>query len=222
LESQEKLKSNKVIVILKKLMSEVTVLRCLVALFGIFLTAVGVAFNVGAHFGNDPVGIFYDGISHLTNLSLGMASNIVNVGLIIILLLFGRKYINVGTVLHVVAYGTCVSIGVFIYKVIFVTYNMPSRIVAVVIGCLVIYIGVAITISADVGLDAMTGVAMLLSEKLKWEFRSAKILYDVSMTAIGFVLGGKIGVITIITGLSAGPLIQIFVKLIARLRKTKR
>ena len=60
------------------------VISLVLAIIGIFFVGTGVAFNAAATLGNDPIGIVYDGIRNIANLSpeqLGFASNIVNVSL---------------------------------------------------------------------------------------------------------------------------------------------
>lgn len=197
-------------------------IRCLFALIGILFIGMGVAFNAMAGLGNDPVGIFYDGIRNtigLTQTQLGIASNFVNIGLVIVLLIIGRKYINVGTIIYILPYGSFVSIGTKIYSLVFASQELWTRILASFVGCLFIYGGVAIFIVVDIGLDPMTGIAMVIKDKLKWEFKKAKILFDSSLTLLGFLLGGKIGVITVIAALIAGPTIQYIAERIIGLQK---
>ena len=50
-------------------MRKISVKRCVIAEIGIFMIAVGVSFNAMAQLGNDPVGIFYDGIRNALSLS---------------------------------------------------------------------------------------------------------------------------------------------------------
>ena len=75
-------------------------IRIILAILGIILVGTGVAFNAAAALGNDPVGIVYDGIRSALNLSseqLGMASNIVNIVLVVIIFFWERHYVNIGT-----------------------------------------------------------------------------------------------------------------------------
>ena len=84
------------------------------AVAGILLVGTGVAFNAAAALGNDPVGIVYDGIRNTANLSsgqLGMASNVVNVALMILIFFMGRHYINIGTFIYGIPYGASVDLG---------------------------------------------------------------------------------------------------------------
>ena len=197
--------------------------RVLLTCIGIFLAAVGVAFNAGAGFGNDPVGIFYDGIRAALNLSaaaLGTASNVVNVALTVLLFFIGRKYVNVGTILYIIPYGTCVSVGTMLYPILFSEDGISTRVFAAVVGCVLLYTGIAMIVTADVGMDPMTGIAMVIADKLHLEFRQAKWIFDGTMTVLGFILGGTLGVITIITALTAGPSIQFIAGLMKKMKRT--
>lgn len=185
--------------------------KVLVTLVGILLIGTAVAFNAGASLGNDPVGIFYDGIRCLLNLEpaqLGTASNVVNILLILLLLVIGRHYVNLGTVIYIIPYGFCVTIGSNLYSMIFTSEALMVRIFASALGCTLLCLGVAVFIVADIGLDPMTGVTMVLKEKLGWDYKKAKWLFDGTLTTIGFLCGGKFGVITVITFLVCGPIIQ--------------
>lgn len=193
------------------MLNKIDIRKCLIAVIGILLVGIGVSFNAMAHLGNDPIGIFYDGIRNtlgLTREQLGLASNIVNVILVIVVIFAGRTYLSIGTVIYMVPYGLCVDLGTFIYSKIFTADMLWSRMIASVAGCLLLYTGVAIFIAVDIGLDPMTGVAMVVRDISNWDFKKAKWLFDAVLTIIGFVLGGTLGIVTILTALMAGPLIQ--------------
>lgn len=186
--------------------------KILFGLLGIFLVGIGVAFNASTMLGNDPIGIVYDGVRNIANLSneeLGIASNVVNYGLIVLLLLIGKRYVNVGTFIYILPYGFFVEIGAKLYSIIAISETFWFRSLAGVIGCLALYTGVAIFIVMDIGLDPFTGIVMVMKEKLKWDYKKAKILFDVTMVTVGTLLGGQLGIITLATALSAGPIIQL-------------
>lgn len=181
-------------------------------LIGIFFVGVGVAFNASTMLGNDPIGIVYDGVRNFFNLStrqLGMASNVVNIGLIILLLFIGKKYVNIGTFIYIVPYGFFVDIGTKLYSALAVSDTLTLRILAGLTGCFLLYTGVAIFIVMDIGLDPFTGLVMTIKDKLSWDYKRTKIVFDISMVLIGVLLGGKLGVITLVTAFTAGPMIQV-------------
>ncbi|MGN1192383.1 MAG: YitT family protein [Dorea sp.] len=192
-------------------MKKEKIANIILAFVGIVLVGTGVAFNAAAALGNDPVGIVYDGIRNAANLSseqLGIASNIVNFVLCIVVFLMNRHYVNVGTFIYIIPYGTVVDMGGKLYHILIKTQTLPFQIMGAAAGCLLLYTGVAMFITADIGLDPFTGVVMVLKDKVGKEYRTVKVIFDIGCIVLGFVLGGKLGVITIITALSAGPVIQ--------------
>ena len=202
---------------------KISLKKCAVAALGILLVGSGVAFNAMAQLGNDPVGIFYDGIRSLLGLTpeqLGAASNAVNVGLAVFLLFAGRRYLNLGTLIYILPYGLCVDFGSRLYGRLFPAGLLWQRVLGSVAGCLMLYLGVAIYITMDIGVDPMTGTAMVLRDRMRWDYKRAKWLFDGILTVLGFLLGGKLGVVTVLTALSAGPCIQFLSKQLSRLEKT--
>ena len=189
------------------------IIRLALAVIGIFFIGTGVAFNAAAALGNDPIGIMYDGIRNAADLSpeqLGFASNIVNISLAVIVLLQNRHYISIGTLIYIIPYGAIVDMGRKVYYALFKMQTLSVQVIGAALGCMLLYLGVAMYIVADIGLDPFTGIVMVLRDKCKKEYKLVKICFDVVCVFIGFVLGGKLGVITIITAVTAGPMIQIF------------
>jgi uncharacterized membrane protein YczE len=185
------------------------------ALVGIFLIGMGVSLNSCAKLGNDPIGIVYDGVRNIAAFNseqLGTASNLVNFGLIILLIFTGRRYINIGTLIYILPYGLFVNLGTRLYDSLFTSGSIYLRWLTVAAGCLLLYTGVAIFIAVDIGLDPFTGVVMVIRDKLRWDFKKTKIAFDIIMVLVGIVLGGKFGVVTLLTALTAGPVIQFFSK----------
>ncbi|MGB8451938.1 MAG: hypothetical protein WCD89_06350 [Anaerocolumna sp.] len=187
--------------------------KMLCALLGIFLIGLGVSLNSCAKLGNDPIGIVYDGVRNIAKLNseqLGTASNLVNCGLIILLIFTGRRYVNIGTLIYILPYGFFVNLGTKLYHTFFASNSLLFNGLTVVIGCLLLYTGVAIFIVVDIGLDPFTGMVMVIRDKIKWDYKRTKIMFDIFMVVIGTTLGGKLGVVTLITALTAGPVIQFF------------
>lgn len=189
----------------------ITIKKILLALVGIFFVSLGVAFNNCAGWGNDSIGMVYDGMRvafGMTAEQLGMASNVVNIVLVLVLFVLARRYVSVGTFVYLIPYGTFVGIGSYLYPVIFISDAAWVRVLGSVIGCLLLCVGVAIYIVLDIGVDPFTGIVLYLTDVTKKEYRFVKIAFDVSAVVVGTVLGGKLGAVTFITAIVVGPLIQ--------------
>lgn len=202
--------------------------KILAAVLGVFFIGVGVAFNNCAGLGNDPVGIVYDGMRNAAGLSaeqLGMASNAVNIFLVLLLLVIGRRYISIGTIIYFLPYGFFVSVGERAYRMLVHAETIATRIGFSVLGCLLLYLGVAIFIVVDIGVDPFTGIVLVICDKVKREYRFVKVAFDISMIILGTALGGKLGIVTVATALSGGPVIQFFksrIQWLSRVEKTER
>ena len=192
----------------------------LAALVGVLLIGIGVAFNNCTGLGNDSVGIVYDGIRVFFGLSqsqLGWVSNAVNGGILVLLLFAGRKYVSVGTLVYFVPYGMCINIGNKLYEILVKAEGPGTQIAFSAAGCFLLYLGVALFITMDIGVDPFTGVVLLLAEKTGKEFRTVKMIFDFVMIILGWSLGGRAGMVTIVTALTAGPCIQYFAGLLRKM-----
>ncbi len=88
------------------------------------------------------------------------------------------------------------------------------RIIASAIACLMLFIGGAIFISLNIGLDPFTSLIMIVRDKTKKSFRIIKIVTDMGFLILGWILGGKVGIVTIVCAICAGPCINKFVDLL--------
>lgn len=206
----------------EKLLQRLTPGKLLLAVVGIIFVGTGVAFNAAAALGNDAVGIIYDGIRSTANLTpeqLGVASNMVNISLMVVVLLLNRHYINIGTFIYILPYGFVVDMGGRLYRSVVDTamQTLPVQILGAAIGCSVLYLGVAMFITADIGLDPFTGMVMVINDKIKKQYSTTKIGFDIFCIALGTLLGGKLGVITVVTAFLAGPLIGWFASVMKRM-----
>ncbi len=183
----------------------------LLALGGVFLITLGAAFNNRAGLGNDSIGILYDGLRASMNWTtdqLGMASNIVNASLTVVLFILARKYISIGTLIYFLPYGLFTDINVALYDMIPYHDAFFVRCVLCIAGNLLLYMGVSMYVTVDIGVDPFTGTVLFLRDVTKKAYRTVKIVFDVCLVLIGFLLGGKLGVVTVVAAIVAGPIIQ--------------
>ena len=163
---------------------------------GILLVGTGVAFNARAALGNDPIGIIYDGVRNAANLTaeqLGMTSNIVNIVLLVLVFLADRHYVNLGTFIYLIPYGFAVDLGGKLYQALIPAQTLPFQILGAFIGCLLLYVGVAMFITMDMGVDPFTGVVLVLRDRLHMEYRKIKDNLRSVHDGTGLCAGRKTG-----------------------------
>ncbi len=182
-----------------------------IALAGVILVGFGLAFNSAGRLGNDPVAVLYDGVRSILGFpveKLGLVTNMVNVVFLAIVLIFNRRYINIGTFIYALPLGNFISLGFKLHDVLNIPGTMGGRILTSFLGCTMLFLGVGIFIAMNIGMDPVTGVTMIVRDKMKGQYKAAKVMCDVISLALGFSFGGKVGAVTVIAALIAGPIIQ--------------
>lgn len=200
-------------------------LRVVLAFLGMAFMGVGIAFNACVGLGSDPISVFSYGVHNFFGVSLGTAFNITNYTLLLIVLIFGRRYINIGTLIHTLFLGFFVNLGSNLYAIVknlFLHLSGAGAVAVQVATALVAYMllffGTALLIAANIGLDVWTGLAMLLRDRINKEYKFFRVAIDVFSVVAGFLLGGRdaIGVPTVLASWFGGPTIQSFVNFIKK------
>lgn len=195
-------------------------LKCLFSLIGVTLIGFAIAFNAKAGFGNDPISVFFDGIRVICGLpieQLGIASSIVCYVLIVVVIIFGRKHINIGTIIYTLLLGTFIDLGTKLYDVFNLPFTILTRILTCSCGCLMLFLGIAIFISVNFGLDPFTASVMIIKDKLNKSYTLIKVSLDILLLAIGFILGGQVGIVTLVAAVAGGPVINFFTKIVDKI-----
>lgn len=196
---------------LKKKSLKVFIINIAIALVGVAFVGFGIAFNSEAMLGNDAVAILYDGVRNAFGFELnklGIITNVVNYSVIVVALILNKKYINIGTFIYTIPMGNFVSIGSKIHEYINFPNILEWRILSSVLGCSMTFLGVGIFIAVNIGFDPFTSIHMIVRDKINSEFKTARVICDIISVAVGFILGGKLGIVTIVAALIGGPSIQ--------------
>jgi hypothetical protein len=168
----------------------------------------------------DAIGLFYDGIRSILNLSpdqIGTASYIVCIILSIFLWFADRRYVSVGSVIYIVMYGAFANLGTVLWEKLTPGSSVLLNAFISAAGLLILYIGLGIYIAVDIGVDAFTGVMLWLSNITHKDMKYVKIAFDLGLAVVGFLLGGTFGIVTPITIIIGGPCISFFTKKIQHL-----
>ena len=184
----------------------------LLAVTGAVLCGTGSGAMNNAALGMDAIGLFYDGIRNALDLSpdqIGTASYIVCFALSLFLWFAARKYVSFGTVIYIVVYGAFANLGTMLAEMIVPPDILWARIVSAVTGFLILCVGLGIYVAIDIGVDAFTGVVLWLCDITHKELDSIKVIFDICLAVIGVILGGRIGVFSLVAILTGGPLISL-------------
>ncbi len=179
--------------------------KLVIIVIGSIIAAYGITLALYAGFGGATLAVLWQGISKTFHLSIGMASFIVALGMILFALIYDKSQIHIGTVLYQVVYSTCVDL--FASCHVYSTYRWLNFFV-MLLGVLLFAVGTGLYASASLGRGSYEAVTFALAEKNNWQVKIVRMALDIMVVIIGVLLGGKFGICTIITVIVSGPIIQ--------------
>ena len=195
-----------------------TCIRILILFLGLTIAHFGVTLFLLADLGADPFNVLIQGIFRTTGQipgwpvkTHGNTHIAVCFIIIIVLLIVDRSYIKAGTILCMIFGGPIIDMFTAILSAPF--QNVESLVVKIIVnglGCIILAFGMTIVIKSDAGTGPNDLVAIVAADKLKKNFGITRIVFDVAFVVAGFLLGGSIGIGTLICAFLVGPVANIF------------
>ena len=184
--------------------------RLVVVFLGFIIIAIGVSFLLCCQIGTDPVSVFNDGLARFLGTRFGVAQIVTNSIMLIIVILVDRHYINISTILSAIVLGPMIDFFVSLSSS-FISDDLALliRIGICFVGTALISLGVALYIAPTLGVGPTDVISEIISDKLKIQYRFVRITIDLLFVIGGYLLGGIVGIGTIIAALGTGPIVQL-------------
>lgn len=192
-----------------------TIKKLLLFLLGMSIIQFGVALFLRMNIGSDPFTVFTQGLANtlnnlVMNVTTGTANRIILVVLFSIILLLNKNHIKIGTIICVIGVGPIIDLGVRVVSVLPVeSYSYLLKMFLIALGCFIIAIGFSILSATKVGVAPNDIIPFIIKERINCEYRWIRICMDAFLLIGGFMLGGTVGVGTIIAMATTGPFIQL-------------
>lgn len=196
---------------MKKNLKEM-VIRVILLLGGLVVAHLGVTLFLLADLGADPFNVLIQGLFRTLSkqpvfvfLTHGYTHIAICFLIIIVLLIVDKTYIKIGTILCMVCGGPIIDFFSLILTPMFAQMPYALKVVMLGLGCVILACGMTIVIKSDAGTGPNDLVAVVISDKLKKKFGMMRILVDATFVLAGFLLGGVVGLGTIICAGLVGP-----------------
>lgn len=175
---------------------------------GLFLFGLAISTMLEAHIGLDPWSVFHLGLSGQSGLTFGRVTQMV--GLVLVgaswWLLGARP--GVGTVFNMGVVGPWIDL-------VRGTSWLPRQsggglgVAQFVVGLVLIGLASGMYIGARLGAGPRDSFVLGLSRRLGRSIRATRIGLELGVLAIGYLLGGTVGLGTVLFALLMGPLMQL-------------
>ena len=186
--------------------------RRLIQLYvGLALYGASSALLVEAGLGLEPWGVLHQGLAELTGLSIGVVSIIVGAAVLLLWIPL-RQRPGLGTVSNVFVVGIAMDATLSAVPEV---HALAVRIPLLLAGILLNGVATGLYIAAHFGPGPRDGLMTGLHRRTGRSIRLMRTAIEVAVVVTGFVLGGTIGIGTVLYAVSIGPLAQLCLRVFA-------
>ncbi len=187
-------------------------LRLLHLNVGLMIYGLSIALMVWGGIGLGPWDVFHQGLSFVTPLTLGQAMILAGLAVLLFSVIITRVKIGIATLLNILLIG--------LWSDFFLSFLTIPREFGWPLGTAIFCLGVALSglatglyITAGLGAGPRDGFVIGLARMTGLSVRVWRTIIEITVLVSGWLMGGTAGVGTVIFALTAGPLMQFFLRL---------
>jgi uncharacterized membrane protein YczE len=187
---------------------------------GLFLCALGILAFLEARLGLPPWDVLHQGIAQHTPLSFGAANEAVGVVVLAVAWALGAR-IWIGTVSNAVLIGLFIILLQPLHAVHALSeWPLVPRIGLLAFGLVCFGVGTAFYIGANLGAGPRDSLMLVGSRRTGIRIGAMRAMLEITVLAIGYLLGGTVGLGTLAFAALIGPFVEASFWLVTRLRLT--
>ncbi|MBB5618178.1 YczE/YyaS/YitT family protein [Microcella frigidaquae] len=179
-------------------------------LLGLFFYGIAVALLIQANVGLDPWTVFAQGLEVQTGLSIGLIVVLIGFGVLLLWIPIKQKP-GIGTVLNVLLIGPVLDLAMLVIET-------PDQLWAQWLmfagGLALLAIATGLYIGARFGPGPRDGLMTGAHARFGWKIWKVRTGVEVTVLAIGWLLGGTVGFGTIAFALLIGPMVGVTLPLL--------
>ncbi|HEX7135797.1 MAG TPA: hypothetical protein VF228_24675 [Iamia sp.] len=178
--------------------------RLVQLVIALVVMGLALALIVQADLGLDPWNVFHQGLSERTGIGLGWVVILAS-GVILLLWIPLRQRPGIGTVLNAILVGLFIEVGVAVLPS---PSGLAARVAFLVVGIVINGITIGMYIGAGLGPGPRDGVMTGLAAR-GHSVRVVRTGIELTALATGVLLGGSVGIGTVVFALTVGPIVHV-------------
>jgi len=180
--------------------------RLVQLLVGLFLYGWSMAMMVRSGLGLDPWDVFHYGLARHVPLSFGQVTIVVGAAVLLAWIPL-RQRPGIGTVLNIFVIGLSADFGLAVMSQ---PTNLVGRSALLVGGIVLNGLAGALYVGAHLGPGPRDGLWVAITRRYGLSIRLVRTVIELTVLVIGWLMGGTVGVGTVLYALSIGHLNQFF------------
>jgi len=181
--------------------------RLLWLVAGMVVSAVGITLMLQANIGLEPWSVLQQGMAQSTGMTYGTASMIVGAAAIIAAVLCGESF-GFGTIINIILCAVFIDALLWLDWIPQMTSLLPG-IVMLLIGLELLVLGTWMYMKSALGAGPRDALMVALARKTGRSVGLCRGSVEIIVIIVGFLLGGQVGIGTIISAVGLGSLFNI-------------
>ncbi|WP_459706591.1 membrane protein YczE [Actinophytocola sp. KF-1] len=173
---------------------------------GLALYGASMGLMIRSGLGLDPWDVLHEALSELTGLTFGTVTALTG-ALVLLCWIPLRQRPGIGTVSNILVIAVAVDLTL---AVVAPASALVPRIVLMVAGVVLNGLASAAYIGVRLGPGPRDGLMTGLHARTGWSIRLVRTAIELTVLTAGWLLGGTVGVGTVLYALAIGPLVQAF------------
>jgi len=173
---------------------------------GLAIMSLGIDMSVKAGLGVSPWTVLHLGVARHIGLTQGQVSQLVGFAIIALSFFLGIKP-AMGTVMNMLLVGWFYDLSVFL-KLIPAVADIRLSVLYVIVSVGLTGFGAAMYMSAGLGAGPRDSLMLALTKRTAWNVGRIRTSMEVMVLCAGWLLGGPVGIGTLIFSLSVGPTVE--------------
>lgn len=182
---------------------------------GLIIFGAGDAVLISARLGNTPWTVLAEGIAENLGLSIGKSTFLVSF-LVLLIWIPLREKPGIGTILNAILIAATIE---FLLPILPTPETFSLQIIQVLAGIVLVAIGSGLYLTANLGPGPRDGTMTGLTKVTGVPIGRIRSGIEIFVIAIGWTLGGKFGIGTILFAILIGPCVAICLNMAGRLGK---
>ncbi|NMA69455.1 MAG: hypothetical protein GX958_08560 [Desulfitobacterium sp.] len=174
---------------------------------GILILSFGIVLTIFANVGFAPWEVFHWGIAQTTGISLGRVNIIASLVIITIAILLGEKA-GIGTFINIILIGVYIDLYIYLGFIPKMNSLLPG-ILMLISGLFLIALGTALYMAAGYGAGPRDSLMVALERKTGLAVGICRSIIELTVCFVGWLLGGLVGIGTVISIFASGLCVQI-------------
>lgn len=192
---------------------KVTPKTFLVLALGLWLFGTGEALLIAASIGQSPWTVLADGLAKTLNMTIGETTFLTSIVVLLLWIPLKRRP-GLGTVMNILVIAIAIDVMIPLLPT---PINNVAQTVEALVGILLVGLASALYITCNVGAGPRDGLMTGLNERTGVRVGRVRTGIEVVVLTIGYFLGGKVGVGTLLFAVLIGQSVAISFGLVERL-----